>query len=173
MVNMMGENKKSFDFSKPANVKKLRKELGLSARGFGAVVGLNTENDNHGRTVRMWEAGDSTPSGVAQKVMQYISQGVSMDDPGFYKFIPEYVFGDEFGAGGEYIIRLHYPRFVAVVGNRGFPDMSYSLDAIAGEETPEYVNIIQIIDPATEEQLKEALKKAAVLFYEYNRSLPD
>lgn len=173
MVNTMEKEKKGFDFSKPENVKKLRKELGLSARGFGAVVGLNTENDNHGRTVRMWEAGDSTPSGVAQKVMQYISQGISMDDPGFYKFIPEYVFGDEFGAGGEYIIRLHYPRFIAVVGNREFPFMSYSLDAIAGEETPEYINIIQTIDPATEEQLKEALKKAAVLFYEYNRSLPD
>jgi len=59
---------------KPADVMKIRKNLNLSQRGFAVALGVSP------RTVESWEAGMSTPSGVATRMLYLIESDNNLID---------------------------------------------------------------------------------------------
>lgn len=163
IVHLRKTHKQALTFTTPEEVKALRRELNMSANAFGAIVGLDTTNDNHGRVVRKWEAGDVVPSGPARRVMQYLSQGMPMGNEAFLKNVPPFVFGGENQNGDEVLVCLHYPRFVAVV--------SEGIGGITSREIAwgEYLNVIYMIDPASDETLNNALEAAVEYIVEFTQ----
>jgi len=59
---------------KPADIAKLRKNLNMSQRGLAVAIGVSP------RTVESWEAGKSTPSGVANRMLYLIEKDYSLVD---------------------------------------------------------------------------------------------
>lgn len=157
IIKMRKTQKHVLDFSKPEDIKILRRELKLTANKFGELLGLKTEKDNHGRTVRTWEAGKIKPSGPVRLLMTYLSQGLPIGQPNFYKTFPPFVIGEENKDGHEVIVGLHYPRFIGVI--------SKEIGGIICREIVhgEYLNVVQIIDPSDDETLNGTIN-AAVLF---------
>ncbi len=78
---------------------------------FASALGL--EGPNRRKTVQRWESdGPSGPAGVA---MTYLAQGAL--DASMKRVVPEHVFGGGLGEGGagyDTIVRLWWPRFVAI-----------------------------------------------------------
>jgi len=58
----------------PTDVMRMRKKLNLSQRGLAITIGVSP------RTVESWEAGKSTPSGVATKLLHLIDSDNSLVD---------------------------------------------------------------------------------------------
>lgn len=84
----------------------------LSQADIGAAFGLAASSAD--RTVRNWETGE--PSGPAAVAMTYLAQG-ALDDA-MREVIPEFVHAGALPDGDthpELVIRLWWPRFVAVV----------------------------------------------------------
>ena len=59
---------------KPVDVTRLRKGLNLSQKGLAIVIGVSP------RTVESWEAGKSTPSGIATRMLYLIEADNSLVD---------------------------------------------------------------------------------------------
>lgn len=93
----------------PDEVHNIREALGsaigekISTRDFGMALGLSP--DNASRSVRRWE--NTGPTGPAAVAMRYLEQGLMTA-------LPEFVMGEgDVDLGDTYLIRLHFPRFVA------------------------------------------------------------
>lgn len=155
MIKFKAVKEEDFDFSKPANIKTLRANLGMSANTFGQLLGLDASKGNHGRTVRYWESGEVIPSGVAQNVMKYLSQGVNMDNEMFDKIIPKFILGSDDSNKDELVVHLHYPRYLAQISD------SVHSSLYAKVSASEYLNLILTIDASEESKIKESLEKAA------------
>lgn len=107
----------------PCDVKSIRQAIGsmmgkppsgpnsLSQGAFGEMLGLSPGNAR--KTIERWETeGPTGPGGVA---IAYLGQGAPDDD--MKRVLPEFVVGAGMGEGGlehDYVIRLWWPRFVAV-----------------------------------------------------------
>ena len=59
---------------KPEDVINIRKNLNLSQKGLAIAIGVSP------RTVESWEAGKSTPSGAATKILHLINNDNSLLD---------------------------------------------------------------------------------------------
>ena len=58
----------------PADVTKIRRNLNLSQKGLAIAIGVSP------RTVESWEAGKSSPSGVATRILHLIETDNSIVD---------------------------------------------------------------------------------------------
>lgn len=92
---------------KPGEVEAIRKALGDAVGGrvsqddLGQALGLSEHTAQ--RKVREWEK--DGPTGPAASALFYLSQGVGP----WIDQLPEYL------PAGSWMVRLHWPRFVAVV----------------------------------------------------------
>ena len=108
-------------------LKAVRKLAGWSQHQIGVRLGLAEKSA--ARTVRGWESGDPKYSlgGPARVAATYLAQGVLNDL--MKSVLPEYVLADGLpdpDAHRDLVIRLWYPRFVAVsypaAGLKDFPE---------------------------------------------------
>jgi DNA-binding transcriptional regulator YiaG len=148
--------KTEMDFSSPQAVKALRKSLGVSVNQFGKMMGLEDRKKAHMRLVQKWESGESSPSNLARMVMSFLSEGVAMGSSIFFETIPRTVIGEPDENGRKVIVRLRYPRFVAVIGNLGALNLSAGL-----EDGRRWLNVCATIDPAPPEALQAAICESA------------
>lgn len=119
----------------PADIKEIRKRLGLTQAGLAAALGMGRHGE---RTVRDWEA----------LALTYLGQGAL--DHVMKLVAPEYVFGADFPSAGdeparEHLIRLWRPRFVAIVGPR-IPDPDSLLHERARIVVGEWLQVVMWVD---------------------------
>jgi hypothetical protein len=109
---------------KSADVKSVRRALGLamgkppagpnslSQSTFGELLGLSPGNAR--KSIERWES--DGPTGPGAVALTYLGQG--LPDEEMKRVLPEFVTGGRMGESGlahDYVIRLWWPRFVAVV----------------------------------------------------------
>lgn len=99
----------------PDEVKRARIALRLTQPQLAELLGLQPGNGD--RTIRGWEDGTRPITGPAALALTYAAQG-ALDDV-MRQVIPEYVVAEAMSEDSadspEMVIRLHRPRFIAVV----------------------------------------------------------
>lgn len=148
--------------------REMRRALGLSQGDLGRMLGLSQANPDRG--IRKME--DTHPSGPAAVAISYMAQGAL--DETMQQLIPEYVLAHampEDSGYRELVIRLWYPRFIALVAT---PSDLEALDAdvpvieLAGGA--EGLALVMQIDPARpDDDMDRLLHEAASHFEIYTQ----
>ncbi len=146
----------TIDFTKAEDIKELRRQLGLSQKDFGQILGIDSEKGNQDRLVRRWESGKLVPSGPVRQVMIYLSQGVAIGKYGFDAVIPDFILDPSNETMLKFLYALKYPRFIAMVTKS--PEMG--IFSLPLNEEGEHLALLQVIDASSREKLLEAFARA-------------
>ena len=142
---------------KPAAVREMRKELGMTPAELGAALRLSTEDP--AGAVRRWEAGQEPVPGPAALALAYLTQG-ALDDT-MKEVFPEYVFATSLPdpyTHTDLVIRLWRPRFVGVIAGR----VVDGLDGIRGDV--EALSVAMWIDDPAGFDTDALLRRAITAF---------
>lgn len=140
------------------DIKKIRHQLGLSARQFADLIGYQDD-----RTIRRIEAGEQSLSGSAEIALSYILQG-RLDDQ-MKQVIPEHIIGTGADGDKEFIIRMYAPRFLGIIG-QAIDGLEHIRLVPDGSEA---INIIMWIDDPRTHDTTSILKRAATDFEIYTQ----
>jgi transcriptional regulator with XRE-family HTH domain len=149
------------------DLRTIRRLMGLSQPEFGQLLGLAPTNAD--RMVRRWE--DSAPTGPAAVAAAYIAPGV-LDDT-MKPVTPEYVIANPIppspgGADREMVIRLWYPRFLAVVVENEILHPDLEAVPIPGDEETSLA-VAMWMDPVAQDVDTRALLARGAAAYQIDR----